>query len=166
MNTNSPKELVISRTFTAPRQKVWDAFTKAEHLQHWWGPKGFGMKNITLDFRPGGQFHYCMVTPDGKEMWGKFEYQDVQPTEKIVFLNMFSDAQGGVTPNPWIPNWPLKVMNTATFEEKDGKTTITLRGGPVNPTPEQQKLFEQNQKNMQDGFKGTWEQLDAYLTKM
>jgi uncharacterized protein YndB with AHSA1/START domain len=51
------REFVITRTFDAPRDLVWRAFTEAEHLKHWWGPKGFKMLSCKLDLRPGGIFH-------------------------------------------------------------------------------------------------------------
>ncbi len=161
--TGKDTDLVISRTFDAPCAKVWKAFTKVEHLAKWWGPKGFTMVKTTLDLKPGGAFHYGMRSPDGTEMWGKFVYREIEPQDRIVFVNMFSDAEGGITKNPWIPEWPLQVLNEATFTEENGKTTITLRGGPIDATEEQMKLFVSQRANMQQGFTGTWEQLDDYL---
>ena len=58
-------EFVISRVFDAPRDLVWQSFTQAEHLKHWWGPKGFKMLSCKLDLRPGGIFHYGMRAPNG-----------------------------------------------------------------------------------------------------
>src|ERR1041385_1556257 len=72
------KEFVISRVFDAPRDLVWKAFTECEHLMHWWGPKGFKMVSCKMDFRPGGIFHYCLESPDGQKMWGKFIYREIK----------------------------------------------------------------------------------------
>jgi len=163
---SAAQEFVISRTFNAPRAKVWKAFTQVEHLDRWWGPKGFAMKTSTLDFRPGGIFHYKMQAPGGPEIWGKFYYKEIKEPEMIVFTNTFSDAEGGVTRNPWMPTWPLEVQNTMIFEEKDGQTTITLRGGPINANEEEMKTFEQGKAGMQQGFKGTWDQLEQHLATM
>jgi uncharacterized protein YndB with AHSA1/START domain len=78
------RELVITRTFDAPRELVFKAWTDPEHLQHWWGPKGFTFDVAKLDFRPGGIFHYSMRSPDGHVMWGKFVYREIVEPEKIV----------------------------------------------------------------------------------
>jgi uncharacterized protein YndB with AHSA1/START domain len=159
-------ELVITRTFRAPRALIWQAFTQAEHLNHWWGPQGAAIKTKTLDVRPGGIFHYSMTGADGKEMWGKFTYEEVDEPNKLVFINSFSDAEGGITKNPWMPTWPLQVHNTMTLEEKDGGTLLTIRGGPINASEEELKTFEGGRAGMQQGFAGTFEQLDAYLASL
>ncbi len=158
-------ELVIERMFHAPKKMVWAAWTDAEQLSKWWGPKGFTMRVVKLDFRPGGVFHYSMQSSDGKEMWGKFVYQDVAPTDHFSFVNCFSDADGGVTRNPWIATWPLEVENQLTLDEKNGRTTLTLRARPINASVEEMKTFAEGAKGMQDGFKGTFEALDKFLEK-
>ncbi len=162
-DTTTSKEFDISRTFDAPRSLVWKAFTEADSLAQWWGPKGFKMGDIKLDLRPGGVFHYCMRSPDGMEMWGKFTYREINPQESMVFVNSFSDAAGGITRNPFIAIWPLEVLNHLSLEEHEGKTTVTLRGGPINASEEEMKAFEQGRESMKQGFQGTWEQLDEYL---
>jgi uncharacterized protein YndB with AHSA1/START domain len=62
---------ITSRTFDAPRELVWKAWTERERLMQWFGPKGFTISTAKLDFRPGGVFLYSMRTPDGKDMWGQ-----------------------------------------------------------------------------------------------
>ena len=99
------EQFVITRVFDASRERVWEAFTKPEHLQHWWGPKGFTMRTIKLDLRPGGMFHYSMRSPDGKEMWGKFAYREIAPPERLVFVTSFSDEAGNITRHPFSATW-------------------------------------------------------------
>src|SRR6201994_4698471 len=82
----------ITRTFDAKLALVWQGFLNAEHLAKWWGPKGFTWISGTLDFRPGGRFHYGMRAPTGDEMWGKFDYREIAPMKKIVFTSSFSNA--------------------------------------------------------------------------
>jgi uncharacterized protein YndB with AHSA1/START domain len=159
------KEFVISRTFDAPRDLVWKAWTERERMMEWFGPKGFSMTKATLDFRPGGVFHYCLKGPDGKEMWGKWVYREIVPPEKIVHVHSFSDEKGGVTVHPMSPTWPRQMLSTATFTEKDGKTTITLAWSTLNATPEEQKTFDSNFEGMTMGWTGTFEQLTEYLAK-
>jgi len=159
------QELVIKRDFDAPRALVFQAWTEAERLAQWWGPKAFTMGVIKLDVRPGGTFHYSMRTPKGDEMWGKFVYREIVAPERIVFVNCFADANGNVVRNPWLDVWPLEILNTLTLTENAGKTTLILRGAPINATEGERQAFVEMQKSMQQGFAGTFDQLDAYLAK-
>jgi activator of Hsp90 ATPase-like protein len=59
-------EFVIKRTFNAPRGRVWQAWTEADHLGKWWGPAGFDIVSVKLDLRPGGTFHYCLRAPTAR----------------------------------------------------------------------------------------------------
>ncbi len=156
---------VIARSFNAPRDLVWKAWTERDRLVQWFGPKGFTMKVATLDLRPGGVFHYCMSSPDGKEMWGKFVYREIVPPERIVLVNSFSDATGGIIAHPMSPTWPREMLSTSTFTEKDGTTTLTLECKPIHATEEERKTFDAARAGMTQGWAGTFEQLDAYLAK-
>jgi uncharacterized protein YndB with AHSA1/START domain len=158
-------DFVISRTFDAPRDLVWKAWTEAEHLAHWWGPKGCTLRVVKLEFRPGGIFHYAMQFKPGHEMWGRFIYREIAAPERLVFVSSFSDASGGSTRGPFSQTWPLGVLNNLTLTEQGGKTTLTLRGGPINPTPEELKTFTDMFDSMRQGYGGTFDQLAAYLAK-
>jgi uncharacterized protein YndB with AHSA1/START domain len=153
----------LERWFDAPRDLVWKVYTQAEHLSHWWGPPNFTWVKGTMDLRPGGMFHYGMRGPNGQIMWGKFVYREIAAPERIVFTNAFSDENGGTTPNPWMPEWPLEVLNTVTFTENNGRTLIAMHGLPVNPTDAQRQMFKGAKAQMQGGFKGTLDKLAAYL---
>jgi uncharacterized protein YndB with AHSA1/START domain len=166
------KEFVISRSFDAPRDLVWTAWTQGERLAQWWGPKGCKIRIVKLEPRPGGIFHYAMEFPKpqpflkgGKEMWGRFVYREVTAPERIVFINSFSDATAGVTRAPFSDIWPLEVLNTVTFTEERGKTTLTLRAYPINSTAEENETFAGMHDSMRGGFGGTFEQLADYLAK-
>jgi len=160
------KEFVIARVFDAPRDLVFKVCTEAEHMKHWWGPKGFTWVSCKLDLRPGGLFHYYMRAPNGQEMWGKFVYREVVPTERLVFVNSFSDKDARTTRHPWSPTWPLEVLNYMTFTEQEGKTIVEMRGSPVNATEQERKTFEAGFESMQQGFKATLDQLAEYLAKV
>ncbi len=155
----------ITRTFDAPRTKVWTAYTQLEHLSRWWGPKGFTWLKGTLDLKPGGLFHYGMRAPNGAEMWGKFVYREIVAPQKIVFVNSFSDSEGNTTRAPFSPNWPLEILNTVLFTEQDGKTTLAMTGTPINATDEERKMFESMRPSLDQGFKGTLDQLAEYLAQ-
>ena len=157
---------VVTRTFNAPRELVFKALTEADRLAQWWGPKGFKMGNVTLDFRVGGMFHYSMSTTDGFEMWGRFVYREIDAPSRIVFVNSFSDKDGNITRAPFAADWPLEVLNVLTIDEHDGKTTITMKGAPINATETGRTMFMNSFGNMQQGFTGTFDQLDEYLASI
>jgi len=167
---NAPQagtEFVISRVLDAPRELVWKCFTEPERMKEWWGPKGIKVVQSKMDFRVGGTYHYAMqVPPDGPVMWGKQVYREIVPRERIVFINSFSDEKGGVTRHPMAPSWPLEMMSVFSFEDQPGgKTKFTVRWWPHNPTAEERKTFDEGHASMNQGWSGTMEQLEAYLSK-
>jgi uncharacterized protein YndB with AHSA1/START domain len=157
------KPFVISREFNAPRELVWKAWTEREHLMRWFGPKGATVLTAKMDFRPGGIFHYCLRMPDGKEMWGKFVHREIVSLQKIVLVNSFSDGDGNVTRHPFSATWPLEMLTTTTFVERDGKTILTIEWVPWNATDEESRTFDAARGSMTQGWTGTFEQLDEYL---
>jgi uncharacterized protein YndB with AHSA1/START domain len=157
-------ELAITHMFNAPRRLVFKAFTEAEKLAQWWGPKGMKVKINNLDVRPGGTFHYSMAKPDNnKKTWGVFHYQEIFTPEKIVFINHFSNKNGEVIRSPYNAKWPLRVHNVLTLIEQDEQTIIMLTGKPIEPTAEEVQTFEASFKEMEKGFKSTFSQLEDYL---
>lgn len=160
------REFVVTRVVDAPRDMVWKAWTEPERLAKWWGPKGLDWISGSLDLRPGGIFHYGMRASNGFEMWGKFVYHEVTPPERLVFVVSFSDKDGGTIRHFASPTWPLEVLNTLTLSERDGKTTLELRGVPVNATDEEHATFEAGFDSMNKGFAGTLDQLDEYLASL
>ncbi len=162
---SAQREFVITREFDAPRDLVWKAWTERDRLMQWFGPKGFTMTQAKLDLRPGGIFHYCLRGPDGKDMWGKFVYREVEPPQRIVLVNSFSDEKGNLTRHPMSPTWPREMLSTTTFVERNGKTTITIRWSPLNPTDAERKTFDESHEGMKIGWTGTFDQLAEYLAK-
>jgi uncharacterized protein YndB with AHSA1/START domain len=157
--------LTVERIFDAPLELVWKAWTEPERLARWWGPKGFSMNVASLDFRPGGVFHYSIRSPQGQQMWGKFVYGEIQAPERMVFINSFSDEGGTMQRSPMSPTWPLEIYNLLTLEEAGGKTKLTLRGGPYKAGEAERRTYHEASKNVQHGLAGTFEQLDAYLAE-
>ena len=160
---SSEWDLIITRVFDAPRSLVFNAWTDVRHTAQWWGPKGFTVRAAKMDFRPGGGYHYCMRSPDGHDMWGKFVYREIVEPERIVFINSFSDEEGGLTRHPMSPTWPLEMLSTFTFTERNGKTTLTIRWSPCNATEVENKTFDEGRKGMTGGWTGTLDQLEQYL---
>ncbi|HEY2526525.1 MAG TPA: SRPBCC domain-containing protein [Xanthobacteraceae bacterium] len=157
-------DFVISRLFDAPREMVWKAFTEPERLNEWFGPKGVKVVSATLDLRPGGTFHYSMRTPDGRVMWGKFVYREIIAPTRLVWVNSFSDAAGGLTRHPLSPSWPLEMLTTVTFDAPHvGQTGVTIRWSALNATEAEQRTFDAGHDSMRQGWSGTFDQLAAYL---
>lgn len=164
MTEQSKQGLLLSRVFNAPRELVFKVWTDPEHFGKWWGPQGFSLDVIKMDVRPGGMFLGCQKSPDGSQaMWGKFVYQEVIEPEKLVFVQSFSDEEGNTIRAPFNANWPLEIMNIITFEEIDGKTTLTMQGGPVNATAEERAAFDEMAPMVKQGFGGTFDQLAEHL---
>ena len=161
-------ELVIERTFDAPRALVWQAWTEPERLALWWGPRGCTIRIKKLELRDGGVFHYAMVFSDKNEMWGRFVFRDIAAPERLVFVNSFSDPEGGVTraPFPQLRDlWPLEVLTDVGFAEVDGKTRMTLRARPINATAAERRAFTGMHASMQGGYGASFDALDTLLAK-
>jgi uncharacterized protein YndB with AHSA1/START domain len=163
--TGTSRAFVISRVFDAPRDVVWKAHSELEGLKQWWGPKGFTWVSGTLDFRPGGMFHYLLRSSNGQEMWGRFIYREIVKPERIVSVSSFSNPKGGVTRHFLSPEWPAEMLNTTTFTEQGGKTTLNINFVAINATAHERKIFEDGFKSMEGGFTGTLDQLADYLAK-
>jgi uncharacterized protein YndB with AHSA1/START domain len=108
------REVVITRTYDAPARLLFVAWSKPEHLMKWFGPVGWPLTLCEVDFRMGGRFRFAMTGPSGRQdtPFGG-EYLEVVPHRKIVFDNAF-EAPGAE-----------KMITTVTFDEKDGRTTLT-----------------------------------------
>jgi uncharacterized protein YndB with AHSA1/START domain len=159
------EEFVITRVVDAPLKRVWKAWTDPKQLKQWWGPKGFEIVSTKVDLKPGGIFHYHLRSPDGQDMWGKFVYREIVPEEQLVFIVAFSDEMGGVTRHPMHQDWPLTILSTVTFAEKDGKTSITVRWSPYEATEVERKTFEEGRESMRQGWTGTFDRLVDYFAK-
>jgi len=132
--TITEKDIIITRVFDAPRGRVWEAWTKPDHFKRWWGPKGFRSPSCAIDLRVGGKYLNCMrgAGPDGvvRDYWTTGVYREIVPMERIVCTDSFADEKGNVVPasDYNMPgDWPLELLVTVTFEERDGRTEMTLR---------------------------------------
>lgn len=162
-DTDTAMQFVISRTFNAPLDRVWKAWTEPEQMAQWWGPKGFKTDVKTLDLKPGGLFHYRMESPQGQEMWGRMVFREIVTKERLVFINSFSDETGGLTRHPLHEAWPLQMLSTITFAEADGKTTVTVEWAPYEATESECETFDKGRDSMQVGWTGTFEKLEKHL---
>jgi uncharacterized protein YndB with AHSA1/START domain len=154
---------LISRTLDAPRSRVWDAWTQTSDLQAWFAPPGCTLPTIRLDLRPGGTCHYAMRTPDGHLMWGRWTFREIAAPERLVLVQSFSDAAGGITAHPMSPTWPRETLASTTLSESGGRTTLTVDWRVWNGTEEEHRTFDGAHAQMQQGWGGTMDQLATYL---
>ncbi len=136
MAKDNPKttDIVITRVFNAPRERVWQVWTDPKHITKWWGPKNFTCPALSIDLRTGGKFNYCMHGPAGtefdKDMWSGGQFKEVIPMEKIVASDYFTDKDGNkISPQEYgMPgDWPDEMEVTFLFEDAGpGKTKLTL----------------------------------------
>lgn len=154
------KVLILEREFNAPRELVFQAFSQAEHLKHWWGPRGWTLPVCNIDFRVGGVWHYCMKCEDknqgdfyGMESWGKGIYSEIQAPEKIVYTDYFSDEEGNIA-----ETMPATIC-TLTFIEVEGGTKVINTAEYATAEGLQQVL----DMGMLQGITDTWNRLVEHL---
>jgi uncharacterized protein YndB with AHSA1/START domain len=103
------EDLVISRVFDAPRDLVFEVWTKAEHFARWFGPHGAEVVGCELDARPGGLIRFGHRVPDGTTLYLKGTFVEVVLNERLVFTLGFVDEQGHPVQHPMFTDWPLDV---------------------------------------------------------
>jgi uncharacterized protein YndB with AHSA1/START domain len=162
---SSLREFTISRTFDAPRDLVWKALTEPDQMAKWFTPKGMTGQIGRHELEPGGMHHSAMVAPDGKEMWGRMVYQEIVAPERLVYINAFSDAAGGLTRHPMSATWPLEMLTTIKLAENGGKTTLTLTWTPYHASVAEIATFEGAHAGMKQGWTGTFDQLAEFLAQ-
>lgn len=118
ITTPSDREIVISRTFDAPRRLVWQAMSKPEFLKRWlFGPPGWSMTVCDEDQKVGGKFRYAWSNVDGREMDMSGIYREVVAPERVVRTESFEfgcEAQAG------------EQVGTMVLTEQGGKTMMTV----------------------------------------
>jgi uncharacterized protein YndB with AHSA1/START domain len=112
ITTPSPREIVMTRVFDAPRHLVYDAMTRPELVKRWFGPRGWSLVVCEIDFRIGGAWRYVLEGPDGRSMGMGGEYREIVPGERTVHTESFDD-------------YPGDSVVTTVLTEHDGKTTLT-----------------------------------------
>lgn len=164
--TVTEQDFVVSRVVKAPRMRVWSAYSEADQLAKWWGPKGATIRVLKMEFRPGGMFHYAMEFQPGHPIYARFVYGLIQPPERLEYTSGFSDANGGLTRAPFPQlegRFPLELHNVVTFEEQNGATLMTTRSSPINATRAEIETFAGMFDSMRGGIAGTFNKLDAHL---
>jgi uncharacterized protein YndB with AHSA1/START domain len=122
-----PRELHLTRVLDAPRVQVFKMWTDANHLSQWWGPRGFTNSACEIDVRPGGAIRIDMRGPDGTVYPMTGEFREIVAPERLVFTSAAIDAKGEAL---------FENLNTITFSEQAGKTTLTVAVQVLRMKPE------------------------------
>ena len=110
-------EIEVTRTYDAPRELVFDAWTKGEHLRKWFAPEPFTVPEVDSDPTEGGIYRLAMRSPEGQVFWSRGTYLEVVPPERFVL------SQGVLGPD----DQPLfEAITTVTLTDEGGKTTVTV----------------------------------------
>jgi len=148
VTTPSDREIQMTRVFDAPRDLVWEAHTKAEHLKHWWG-RGNPL-DVELDFRVGGKYRYVEHAEDGENYAFRGEFREISPPERLVQTFEFEGMPGHI------------LVETLVFTEEGGKTTII--GTSVFDSVEDRDGMLQS--GMAEGAQQSYQALERYLKTM
>jgi len=154
------RELIMERTFDAPRDVVWSAWADPEKLAKWWGPRGWETTIKTFELKPGGVWHYGMKCVDenqgewfGQVSWGKAVFQSVDEPNSFTYRDIFSDEAGNDN-----PDMPVMTI-TVSFAERDGKTTVTSTG-VFESAEDYDKVINMG---VEQGAAETWDRLAEFV---
>src|SRR5699024_170072 len=114
------KTIHVKREFDADLDLIWQAWTEAELLDRWWGPKPWKAETKTMEFRKGGFWHYAMVGPEGEKHWGKANYLDVVPKKSFIAKDGFCDEKGVME-----PSFPQSLWKS-NFIPKENKVQVDI----------------------------------------
>ena len=146
-NEEDKRTLTLERTFLAPIELVWEAWTQPEHISQWWGPKGMNTKIVEHNFKVGGKWQYTMAMPDGSEFIADGIYSVIVELEKLFSSANFKPMTAGVEIR-------------AFFRKNGDKTDFTFK--VIHPTEEYCK--QQEKMGFYNGWGSTFDRLDAFVT--
>jgi uncharacterized protein YndB with AHSA1/START domain len=151
VTTPTDREIVITRTFAAPRRLVFDAHTKPELVRRWLlGPPGWTMPVCEIDLRVGGAYRYLWRNAKGVEMGMGGVYREIVPPARLVATEKFDES--------WYPG---EALDTTVFTEHAGTTTLTLT--VLYESREARDIAMKS--NMEDGMAVGYQRLDELLAK-
>jgi uncharacterized protein YndB with AHSA1/START domain len=151
-NPTAQRDVTITRTFDAPRTSVFQMWTEPARMARWWGPQGFTNPVCEVDARPGGAIRIHMRAPDGVVYPMSGTFREVAAPGRLVFTTVAEDLEG----NPL-----LEGLSTVTFDERGGKTMVTVQSAAVGLAPEAPQMLA----GMEAGWTQSLERLAAALAK-
>lgn len=125
------RDLVVERVFDAPRERVFDVFTKPEHLRHWWGPKMASTRVAEYDARPGGKIFLAESYPDGPTLYISGVVREIERPRHLVFAIHFANDKGERVSPPSHSSlgadWDGEIVSHVTFSAEGQRTRVTVR---------------------------------------
>jgi uncharacterized protein YndB with AHSA1/START domain len=152
VTTPSHHEIVLTRTFNAPRRLVWEAATRPEHVRRWYGCAAFTFTTCEIDLRVGGSYRFTMRTPDGVDHTMTGVYREIVAPERIVHTERY-ETTGFTSPDALV---------TMTLTEQDGRTR--LRSVILHPNKESRDGHLNS--GMENGVRETFDRLAELLATM
>lgn len=146
----------VERSFDAPLDMVWSAWTEAEILDQWWAPKPWKAETKSMDFSEGGRWLYAMVGTQGERMWNLKDFKTISPRKSFTYLSFFCDENGKVNPGTTGSTW------ANSFAEKNGITLVT---NDIT-VPSLEHLEAQIKRGFKDGYSVGLGQLDELLARL
>jgi len=122
------EQILITREFAAPKHLVYKAWTTPELVKRWWNAKRGEVTIAEIDLRVGGKWRWVMIADGGFEVGFHGEYLALVPDERIVTTEVYEGLPEGVSEEEG------GTVNTATFAEAAGRTTLTLLIQAANKT--------------------------------
>jgi uncharacterized protein YndB with AHSA1/START domain len=144
-------DLIFERTFDAPRERVWQAFTDPTLVPRWWGPHGTTTVVTEMDVRPGGTWRYVSSAADRDDVVFYGEYLTVDPPRGFEWTFMF-DVEGV---------GPMGGPETHTFDEVGGRTIVKS----VGHMGSNEALEGALATGMAKGAIESWDRLEALLAE-
>lgn len=148
-------KIKVERSFAAPIEKVWAAWTQRELLDQWWAPKPYVAKTKSMDFSVGGFWLYCMVGPKGETHWARADYQSIDTLKSYSALDAFCDENGTLN-----TDFPRSSWHN-TFSEDSGSTVVHIEI-THKKLADLEMILEMGFK---EGFTAALENLDAIFAK-
>jgi uncharacterized protein YndB with AHSA1/START domain len=142
--------VVITRTFSAPRELVWKAWTDPAMVAQWWGPKDFTNPVCEMDVRVGGRIYIVMRAPGGADYPMTGNFRELTAPERLVFVTAAVDQDG---------NRLLEGETTVTFAEQSGRTTLTVTSRAVGLVAAAPPMLA----GMEAGWTGSIDKLERLL---
>jgi uncharacterized protein YndB with AHSA1/START domain len=156
----------IERTYPVTQSRLFKACTDVNEMMQWFAPAGMKVIKAEQDFRPGGTYHYGLASGQGNEMWGKVTYKEITPNSRLVYLQSFSDPQGGLTRHPMVPQWPMEMVTVMEFiPEGENQTKLKISWIYAGVDDTEADTFRAAHEGMTGGWTSTLDALATHLGK-
>lgn len=157
----------INHTFEVPIEKMYDVWTKPEHLSKWMGPAGSTMEILKGEMKPGSTMFYSMGY-QGFMMYGKIHYIEFSRPDRLVYTQQFADKDGNISRHPMAPTWPETMRTTVNFYAEDTNLTRVSVQWEVEgqASREEMEAFIKERAGMNQGWEGSFDTLEEYLKKI